>query len=725
MNPPMTVNRIFSRALTLLLAVTLMTSLLPLNSVQPATYANTTAKLSVGDYIQFGTYNNQPILWRIIHWENNRDPILLADRILTLKALDGAGAYHNADPFRKSYGSNNYAQSNLRQWLNSSSNTVNWTQNSPETEYNPYNNERGFLAPGNFTDSERNLLRPMNHRVLLANVDTDQKDGGNQLHIYDPVPFSIERNYNSAFYQNVTDRVFLLSAQQLKQYIHDNRDILGPNYHVAKPTLEAVLRNKFQSALIRSNRNWYYWLNTPSAMSSHQTRSVASDGKINHSNAYNDLTGVRPAIHFNVGLAKFSQGGTGTADNPHMVVRNNSLQPASDNRAPSTPQNLRIANSMNRMISVSWEHASDNVGIAGYDLLIDSKKIASTRNNEFTFFNLKEEEDYPLTVRAYDAAGNRSPLSSTLLIEPNDSTPPTMPRSLTAESITESSIYLTWKESTDQIGVSGYRIFVNGELAADTKSAEPVYELTGLEPFKSYQVRISAYDAAGNQSPLSIVRVIRTADVTPPTPPAGVKVDVIDGLVYQVMWEQSMDNGVVAGYHIFLNGRQVGNRSVSRNADPAEPVTHFLTKLPHGSHRIQIKAFDSAGNKSEFSNAVETLPSVRVDRNNVYVNGRFVNMGISSQPVVESGALVVSSKPLLESMGMSMQWFSGSNMIVARSANKTVTMQMTVGSRTAIMTTNGRKVNKTMPAAPVVRNGNVFIPIKFIADELGYRFMAR
>ena len=36
--------------------------------------------VNIGDYIQFGKYNDVPILWRVIHKDTNGDPILLSTK---------------------------------------------------------------------------------------------------------------------------------------------------------------------------------------------------------------------------------------------------------------------------------------------------------------------------------------------------------------------------------------------------------------------------------------------------------------------------------------------------------------------------------------------------------------------------------------------------------------------------------------------------------------------
>ena len=114
--------------------------------------ANASPTIHIGTYIQFGTYNSAPILWRVIYKDGSGNPVLLADRILTIKAFDAEGTYHTGNNDRVSSGSNYYPGSNIRQWLNSSSsnsggNIIDWTQNSNSTE-------KGFFADGNFTSIE-------------------------------------------------------------------------------------------------------------------------------------------------------------------------------------------------------------------------------------------------------------------------------------------------------------------------------------------------------------------------------------------------------------------------------------------------------------------------------------------------------------------------------------------------------------------------------------------
>ena len=121
-------------------------------------------RFAIGNYIEFGTYYGEPILWRVIHVDKDGDPLLLADRILTLKAYDSRGDFHPGIEGRVEHGSSKWEDSNIRQWLNSEELRITWWQNEPKAEniflgWNPYDREKGFLANGNFTSSERKLIK--------------------------------------------------------------------------------------------------------------------------------------------------------------------------------------------------------------------------------------------------------------------------------------------------------------------------------------------------------------------------------------------------------------------------------------------------------------------------------------------------------------------------------------------------------------------------------------
>lgn len=79
-----------------------------------------------------------------------------------------------------------------------------------------------------------------------------------------------------------------------------------------------------------------------------------------------------------------------------------------------------------------------------------------------------------------------------------DTSAPSPPGSPSASAVSSSQINLSWSASTDNVGVSGYKVFRNGtQVGTPTGTA---YQDTGLSASTTYAYTIQAYDAAGNTS---------------------------------------------------------------------------------------------------------------------------------------------------------------------------------------------------------------------------------
>ena len=80
-----------------------------------------------------------------------------------------------------------------------------------------------------------------------------------------------------------------------------------------------------------------------------------------------------------------------------------------------------------------------------------------------------------------------------------DTEPPTAPAGLSAANITETTTDLLWTTSTDNVDLVGYNIYQNGTLR-ETIAPVTNFVITGLTPDTSYTFRLTALDAAGNES---------------------------------------------------------------------------------------------------------------------------------------------------------------------------------------------------------------------------------
>jgi len=130
----------------------------------------------------------------------------------------------------------------------------------------------------------------------------------------------------------------------------------------------------------------------------------------------------------------------------------------------------------------------------------------------------KQRNDYHENLSNQNAQGNRNPfidnprLATRIWGGPeaediwgiytnSDTEAPTVPTNLQASNITTFSIDLSWSASTDNVGVTSYDIYVNGNLEVATSTTS--ITISNLLPDSNYSFAVLAKDIANNVSQLS------------------------------------------------------------------------------------------------------------------------------------------------------------------------------------------------------------------------------
>ncbi len=85
-----------------------------------------------------------------------------------------------------------------------------------------------------------------------------------------------------------------------------------------------------------------------------------------------------------------------------------------------------------------------------------------------------------------------------------DTIPPTAPIDLTAQ-VLDTSVALSWGESTDNVGLSAYSVYNGDVFLAAVHPDERSYVVIDLEPETTYEFRIRASDTSGNFSSWSTI----------------------------------------------------------------------------------------------------------------------------------------------------------------------------------------------------------------------------
>ncbi len=102
-----------------------------------------------------------------------------------------------------------------------------------------------------------------------------------------------------------------------------------------------------------------------------------------------------------------------------------------------------------------------------------------------------------------------------------DLIPPSDVPGLTISNITATGAKATWGAATDNYGLAGYAVTVDGGPAHRTTVGTRSYTITGLAPSTHHTVSVVAIDLAGNTSKTPATASFTTAAAPPPPPPPG------------------------------------------------------------------------------------------------------------------------------------------------------------------------------------------------------------
>ncbi|MFJ1805851.1 MULTISPECIES: fibronectin type III domain-containing protein [unclassified Streptomyces] len=91
----------------------------------------------------------------------------------------------------------------------------------------------------------------------------------------------------------------------------------------------------------------------------------------------------------------------------------------SDTQAPTAPGGLTSTGKTSSSVSLSWNAATDNVGVTAYDVYSGSARVLTVSGTSATVSGLSASTGYTFTVRARDAAGNTSAASDSVSVTTN------------------------------------------------------------------------------------------------------------------------------------------------------------------------------------------------------------------------------------------------------------------------------------------------------------------
>jgi chitodextrinase len=318
--------------------------------------------------------------------------------------------------------------------------------------------------------------------------------------------------------------------------------------------------------------------------------------------------GLLPLTLYNYAVAAFDAAGNTSAQSTVSA----STLAASDTQAPTVPTGLVGTAVSSSQINLSWNPSTDNVGVTGYYVYLNDVALTTTATTSFQHTGLTAGTTYNYRVSSYDAAANNSAWTATPVSVTTppaaDTIAPSVPSGLTATAVSPAQINLSWAASTDNVGVSGYRVYRAGTLLA-TLGAVTSYQSTGLAPSTTYSYTVQAVDAAGNASAQSASASATTqaaSDTIAPSVPTGLAAAAVSSTQINLSWAASTDNVGVSGYRVYRAGTLLATLGA---------VTSYQSTglAPSTTYSYTVQAVDAAGNASAQSTSASATTQAASD----------------------------------------------------------------------------------------------------------------
>ena len=329
------------------------------------------------------------------------------------------------------------------------------------------------------------------------------------------------------------------------------------------------------------------------------------------------FTGLLCGASYAAAVDAFDAAGNHSGQTPY-VISASPCAPVSDKQPPSVPQAQRITGTGQTTIDMAWSASTDNLRVTGYELWLDDVKVGTTTGTTYTYTGLGCGTTHTVGLVAFDAAGNRSdraaasgpastsacpapapvpptnppapaPVPPSNPPAPSDVQAPSTPTALAVVASTPTGITLSWRPSTDNVGVTGY-VVSRGAPAGTTAGTS--YTVTGLSCGTTYAFAVGALDAAGNNSPQAAMSAATSPcpDTQAPTQPANVTQTNRTEASLSIRWDAASDNTGVVGYTLLKAGAQVTT---------VTGTTYTFTGLAcNTSYTLSVDAYDAAANHS-------------------------------------------------------------------------------------------------------------------------------
>ena len=266
---------------------------------------------------------------------------------------------------------------------------------------------------------------------------------------------------------------------------------------------------------------------------------------------------------------------------------------------------------------------------------------------------------------------------------------------------------------TEDNGIGRVTIRVNGIVQADTQGlgAAPILTL----PDGMDTVEVTLEDTQGNGTTRSFRALVDTHG-----PAVSMSAPVLTSVTCSTFTLRGSLSDLVSGY-----------ASLTVNGTPVVPTLtgDFEVQVPltRGTNTIALEAVDRLGNRTTQTFVVTSVvPQTRQHLITLEIGSPSLTVdGISqpidaqgSAPVIQEGRTLLPIRVIVESLGGRIEWNARERKVTIVLASRT--LELWIGKSTAAVAGVKTPIDAANPkVAPVIIKGRTYLPVRFIAENLG------
>ena len=279
------------------------------------------------------------------------------------------------------------------------------------------------------------------------------------------------------------------------------------------------------------------------------------------------------------------------------------LSPAiPDTQAPSPPSSLTAVTNAGS-VSLSWQPATDNVGVTRYNvhrattpgfMPTSANRVGQPTTTGYMETNVPAGTYY-YQVTAQDLAANVSAPSNEVTVTVSvDTTAPSSSLTGPVDGATISGAITVTASASDNVGVVGVQFLLDGAaLGAEDTTAPYSVSWNTIGADGPHTLAARARDAAGNITTSTAINVsVNNADATPPVTAVTSPANGASVLGTITLTASASDNIGVVGVQFLLDGVALG----SEDTTSPYSISWNTATATNGAHTISARARDAAGN---------------------------------------------------------------------------------------------------------------------------------